>query len=1220
MLGNNSLLSSGGTRLPPARGTWTTHMHPPEGETHFFPASCHCRVFPLTQALPRRWLFLHPSPMPIAGVAALFNRAQETAGSHKKCIEDTVKNAAENDGFAREFMSCLNRVLLVFKREPAVERIVAFAAKAIAEVGRQVFPDLPFSVLEYLVDCSYAKDKAVRMRSCQIIGNLLDCLDENVELSETLCQKLEDAMLVRIYDRVSAVRMAAVSAISRLQIPQDTSCPIIEALLELLAFDPAKEVRKFVLTRIAICARTLPEILNRSRDVSEDVRKQAFTVIGQQIQAKHLSHRQRAALVEQGLRDANLSVRKACIEMLHKQWAATFADSFGLLQTLDVVGHVELCDAVVAAEIERNHKAALVDLAALSADKEEEAKEGDHDHQQQQQQQQEALALSPEQALYLKASLKAVASHVSGSLSADDLVPDVMVLCERIEWILATPNLLADPKTSFVCSQLLESLQYVDTTDESIRRKVLAFARRHLTSPQTPLSLLSGLAQAIVLVTPSFGDRLAILSETASEILDACPDLRSRSDSQDDEDDMAGKYIELMQKRKDVELLRRKLSAAEAELVAASRRRGNASAVQSFQERVGSLQQEISETEAAVAVLERQVGPEQTDGTRQSSVGGAATEVANAFWLRCLTVTSCVLENINHNHGSGSCVEGLIAKAVLPAMRSESTAVRCAALKSMSLYCLLNKAAMADNLELYSRIVVGNEETEVQCIAIRSLFDFALLYGHDVDLETDSRTSSALQRMLELLHDVVMNGISSAANDLVFAVVEGLCKLFLYSRKFRLSQAMRDLALLYFVPSCRENHAWKTCLSAFFPAFAFCSAEHQQFVGSVVMPCLELLLQNSSSGESSELSNVNTDDMLVFLLFLCDDRELSTPNRGGSTAMETVVPSVMKLALEMAVGAADVSGDWRSMVRIVSDVKIRDDSTACMAARWKTAAGLRRCVEVDSDKTLAKVLDRYLADLQAAGQKKGLVLELELELEQIRSSLSPSVAEPEKAAGVSEGEGEESEDQIRSSEDAPVVCQEPRASRTRRTRTAAKPRVSLTDDESGKEEDEDDRDDEFRIEGSAVEDGDSAPKGRKRAVRKGDKAVGKKKTASKAAPPAVTNPSRARKETAPVGASAVTGVIEAVARKIDQLLSLNDESEGAASDDEKKQPSKPARMAAVPARGSVSAPRRQAKPVAVADVENAVPGAIRPGKMAAMEAAPSARARLLTQIDELLSP
>lgn len=116
-------------------------------------------------------------------IAQIFQFAQKSLVTHKRCSSELAALYANGDTheFEREFLHLLQLVLLVGKREPAVERLVEFVTKFTAKYGdgEATFNE---RVLTFLLTKSNCKDKAVRFRCCQLIWLLMQNLSENSEL------------------------------------------------------------------------------------------------------------------------------------------------------------------------------------------------------------------------------------------------------------------------------------------------------------------------------------------------------------------------------------------------------------------------------------------------------------------------------------------------------------------------------------------------------------------------------------------------------------------------------------------------------------------------------------------------------------------------------------------------------------------------------------------------------------------------------------------------------------------------------------------------------------------------------------------------------------------------------------------------------------------------------------------------------------------------------
>lgn len=72
----------------------------------------------------------------LSPVAAVFNEAQRSAALHRRCAAQLKKLLKKNPlQFKADFMACIYRFLPVFKREPAVARLVQFVVLFSTEVA-----------------------------------------------------------------------------------------------------------------------------------------------------------------------------------------------------------------------------------------------------------------------------------------------------------------------------------------------------------------------------------------------------------------------------------------------------------------------------------------------------------------------------------------------------------------------------------------------------------------------------------------------------------------------------------------------------------------------------------------------------------------------------------------------------------------------------------------------------------------------------------------------------------------------------------------------------------------------------------------------------------------------------------------------------------------------------------------------------------------------------
>lgn len=257
--------------------------------------------------------------------------------------------------FQEEFVHYLKYAMVVYKREPAVERVIDFAAKFVTsfhQTEEEEEEEEDGGILNYLftflLKSHEANSSAVRFRVCQLINKLLGSMPENAQIDDDLFDKINEAMLLRLKDKIPNVRIQAVLALSRLQDPKNDDCPVVDAYVTLIENDSNSEVRRAVLSCIAPSAKTLPKIVERTKDVKEAVRKLAYQVLAEKVHMRAMSIAQRVQLLQQGLNDRSDAVRQAVQKHLLQGWLRfTEGNILELLHRLDVENSSEVAVSVL---------------------------------------------------------------------------------------------------------------------------------------------------------------------------------------------------------------------------------------------------------------------------------------------------------------------------------------------------------------------------------------------------------------------------------------------------------------------------------------------------------------------------------------------------------------------------------------------------------------------------------------------------------------------------------------------------------------------------------------------------------------------------------------------------------------------------------------------------------------------------------------------------------
>ncbi|CAH1247094.1 NCAPG [Branchiostoma lanceolatum] len=252
--------------------------------------------------------------------------------------------------FQAEFIHYLKHSLVVFRREPAVERTLEFVAKFAGSFATEAGSGsdeekentggnkkFHMDLFDFLLKSHNANSQAVRFRACQLINKMLNALGEDAEVDDDLYDRIFECMLMRLRDKIPAIRVQAVLALTRLQDPSDQSCAVITAYQYLLGCDPNPDVRRAILSCIAPSTHTLSGVLQRVRDVNQSVRVMAFKVLAEKFHIRALTIAQRLQVLQQGLNDRAEAVREVCGTKLLQSWLRLFEGNIlDLLGCLDV--------------------------------------------------------------------------------------------------------------------------------------------------------------------------------------------------------------------------------------------------------------------------------------------------------------------------------------------------------------------------------------------------------------------------------------------------------------------------------------------------------------------------------------------------------------------------------------------------------------------------------------------------------------------------------------------------------------------------------------------------------------------------------------------------------------------------------------------------------------------------------------------------------------------
>ena len=271
-------------------------------------------------------------------IVDVFSDAQVGLQHHQKLLKSLRKayeDSTSEDDFLSIFVDLLKHAFVVFKREPAVDRLISFAGYFVANSGE----DFVLNFLQNTLAPFHAsRDKAVRFRVTQLTHKILDHMSviDDVNLSEETYRVIYKAAMVLAFDKVFQIRTQAILSLGRIQDSSDPACPVVAAMLDRMQKDSSHEVRRCALQNVAASLVSLPYIVERTRDVKDTVRKTAYSVLAKKFTIQNLSISQRIQLLKDGLNDNAAMVKDACTSLLFS-WLSLFdGDVIALVTKLDV--------------------------------------------------------------------------------------------------------------------------------------------------------------------------------------------------------------------------------------------------------------------------------------------------------------------------------------------------------------------------------------------------------------------------------------------------------------------------------------------------------------------------------------------------------------------------------------------------------------------------------------------------------------------------------------------------------------------------------------------------------------------------------------------------------------------------------------------------------------------------------------------------------------------
>ncbi|MCJ8749069.1 hypothetical protein PDJAM_G00172130 [Pangasius djambal] len=993
-----------------------------------------------------------------------FQRAQKAHNNKAKLVA-SLKNLyvklQDKAEFHEEFLRCLKYALIVYTREPAVESVIDFVVKFAASFETPISEEedeeeeeedtfLNF-LFNFLLECHGVSSHAVRFRVCQLVNKLLGSLSENAQIDDGLCERIHEAMLIRVTDKYPNVRIQATLAMARLQDPENPECPTVKAYMLLLENDSNPEVRRAVLSCIAPSALTLPKIYRRTRDVKEKVRKLAYQVLAEKVHIRALTIAQRVSLLQQGLNDSAESVKEVVKQMLLPSWLRLVqGDMLQLLHRLDV----ENCADTAVAALHAHFAMATTPVDLLNAAKLDDRKLILLD------------ALTCENVLYWRALCEFMKSKGDeGEELLDKLLPEPALFAEYLYSYMKTlPAMCEDDRADltqlesvmmkeFITQQLIQLVDCLDTSEEGGRKRVLAVLKEMLVLPNTPLSLISQLVQRLMRIIHDDQQRIATVAEIISDVREPIVPVTQT----EDENEKRKRQVRLAEVKVCIMECKQQLEEC-ISVQDFSRAAELKSSITELEELKNQLAQENMDTEPA---KEQHAEKFLVSGLELSNISSLSF-IKNdpETLLKCLMMCAEALKQMNINRGICPTINGLLESLVLPCVSNSNAAVRNMAVVCLGTAALHSKDLAKTHLVLLLQIT-QLDEPKIRISALRAVVDQLLLNGLDIlrDSPASQQTQTSdwpdssdghadcpveeednpIQSILKLLAEFLDSEICELRTE----TVECVCKL-LYCGRIVSVKLLTRLILLWYNPLTEEDQRLRHCIGVFLQLYTHSHRTHQECVEESFIPTMRTLFNAPATSPLSEIDTNNVAELFVELTRSnAQTQDASVHDSLAVRVCNEILRDISAPEVRLyckTLGALEISTDpgpandelQQLLTSILQEVKDKH----CVKALEKVLARLKgdQCIRVTRTQDAAlSTLDENASELVNGDDDKSK----RPRRGQKKAATARSVKKQSKAKESSEESDEEN---------VPEATEAPSARPSRRAKTAAldKTRQDLT--------------------------------------------------------------------------------------------------------------------------------------------------------------------------------
>uniref|UniRef100_A0A1A9Z578 Nuclear condensin complex subunit 3 C-terminal domain-containing protein n=1 Tax=Glossina pallidipes TaxID=7398 RepID=A0A1A9Z578_GLOPL len=257
-------------------------------------------------------------------IRVIMSKIQLNETCHNKYIKELsqVYTRMDHDGFIYTFVKMIKTAMGADETNEYANMTLMFCAKFITSFeGEETHPVMVDVFRWLLTTISYNPN--IRFRLCQFVNLILNALGQEATLDDPICDSIMEYMIGRCVDVSPNVRVQAILAMQRLQVPDNPDDAVLRIYQYHLCSDPSPRVRQTVITCMGRNYHTIPYILDRLSDIDEKVRRHTYLHMSS-YPVRSYKVSQRLTLLEQGLNDRSDCVRKVVTNIMLQQWIESY--------------------------------------------------------------------------------------------------------------------------------------------------------------------------------------------------------------------------------------------------------------------------------------------------------------------------------------------------------------------------------------------------------------------------------------------------------------------------------------------------------------------------------------------------------------------------------------------------------------------------------------------------------------------------------------------------------------------------------------------------------------------------------------------------------------------------------------------------------------------------------------------------------------------------------